>query len=309
MNARTRLSTWGAVALSVSVVLTGCSTGGSGGSDDGTSLSVYIDSAPSSIETWEALSAAYAEVNPDVKVTIEAHPPGSEGDNLIKTRLATGEMNDMFWYNSGSLFQALKADQNLVPLTDEPWAEKIDENFKKVVSTDTALYGAPVGPSFAGAVIYNKEIYADLGLEVPATWDEFMANNEAIKQSGLVAVVQTYGDTWTSQVPVLGDFSNVEKAQPGWAEAYTAGDAKFADQPALAGFEHLQALADAQVLNQDFASATYDDGVRMLATGEAAHYPMLTNNVTVAIGENYPEAMDTLGVFPMPRPTPRPTPG
>lgn len=300
MNARTRLSTWGAVALSVSVVLTGCSTGGSGGSDDGTSLSVYIDSAPSSIETWEALSAAYAEVNPDVKVTIEAHPPGSEGDNLIKTRLATGEMNDMFWYNSGSLFQALKADQNLVPLTDEPWAEKIDENFKKVVSTDTALYGAPVGPSFAGAVIYNKEIYADLGLEVPATWDEFMANNEAIKQSGLVAVVQTYGDTWTSQVPVLGDFSNVEKAQPGWAEAYTAGDAKFADQPALAGFEHLQALADAQVLNQDFASATYDDGVRMLATGEAAHYPMLTNNVTVAIGENYPEAMDTLGVFPMP---------
>lgn len=287
--------------LTAALAATGCSAG-SGSDDDGavSSLSVYIDSDPSSVALWDGLVEAYATANPDVAIEVETHPSGSEGDNLIKTRLSTGEMNDLFWYNSGSLFQATKPDQNLVPLSDEPWVDSLDENFRTVVSTDQGLYGAPVGVSFAGAVIYNKTIYADLGLEVPTTWDEYMANNEAIKAAGLVAVVQTYGDTWTSQVPVLGDFYNVEAAQPGWAEEYTAGTAKFADEPAIGGFEHLQDVYDAGLLNEDFASATYDDGVRMLAEDEAAHYPMLTSNVAGAIGENYPEAADTLGVFPLP---------
>ena len=52
---------------------------------------------------------------------MDNQPGGTEGDNLMKTKLATGEMADVFHYNSGSLFQALNPDQNLVPLTDEPW--------------------------------------------------------------------------------------------------------------------------------------------------------------------------------------------
>lgn len=299
---RTRSLTAGAAVVAAALALTACGGSGDGGGEggDATSLSVYIDSSPASVALWDGLKAAYAEENPDVTIEVETHPAGSEGDNLIKTRLATGEMNDLFWYNSGSLFQALNPDQNLVPLGDEDWVDTIDDNFKTVVSTDTDLYGAPVGASFAGAVIYNKSIYADLGLEVPTTWDEYMANNQAIKDAGLVAVAQTYGDTWTSQVPVLGDFYNVEAADPGWAEAYTQGEKKYADQPALAGFEHLQEVFDGGFLNEDFASAVYDDAVKMLAEGEAAHYPMLTGNVASSIGENYPDAADTLGVFPLP---------
>lgn len=301
MNVRTRFTAAGALALSASVALAGCSTAGGGdGGDDASTLTVYIDTAPNSIDLWDGLSAAYAETNPDVTVEVETHPGGSEGDNLVKTRLATGEMNELLWYNSGSLFKALNPDQNFHPLDDEEWVSKVDEDFQSVVSGDSALYGAPVGPSFGFAMIYNKDIYAELGLEVPTTWDEFMANNEAIKAAGKTAVVQTYGDTWTSQVLVLGDAYNVETQQPGWAEEYTAGQAKFAEQPALAGFQHLQQLADAGVMNEDFASATYDDGVRLLAEGEAAHYPMLTSNVASAIGENFPDAADTLGTFPIP---------
>ena len=49
-----------------------------------------------------------------------------------------------------------------------------------------------------GGIYYNKKIYADLGLKIPITWAEFMANNEKIKTAGNVPVVQTYKDTWTS---------------------------------------------------------------------------------------------------------------
>jgi raffinose/stachyose/melibiose transport system substrate-binding protein len=282
------------------VVLAGCSGGSGGGQDGAVELSVYIDSTPASVSLWDGLVAAYKEVAPDVTVSIETHPAGGEGDNLIKTRLSTGDMSDMFFYNSGSLMQALNPDQTLVSLSDQSWVGSLDQNFVDAVSTDAGLYGAPVGASFAGAMIYNKDVYADLGLEIPRTWDAFMANNEAIKAAGLVPVVQTYGDTWTSQLFVLGDFYNVSAADPEWATQYTAGKAKYVDQPAIEGFDYLQDVSEAGVLNQDFASATYEDGVRMIAEGQAAHYPMLTGNVAAAIGENFPDADASIGVFPIP---------
>ena len=292
--------TAGISALVLSATLAGCSGSGSGSGEATGELSVYIDSDPASVALWDGLTAAYAEANPDVKVTVETHPTGGEGDNLIKTRLATGEMNDLFWYNSGSLFQALAPEQNLVPLSDEPWADSLDENFKTVVSTDEALYGAPVGASFGFGIIYNKDIYEQLGLDVPTTMAEFDENNQKVKDAGMVPLVQTYGAAWTSQVPILGDFYNVQSEDPEWAEKYTANEVKFAEEPALAGFQHLQDAYDSDFLNEDFASATYDDGVRMLAEGKAAHYPMLTSNVANAIGANFPDAAQTLGVFPMP---------
>ncbi len=281
------------------LALAGCAGGGNG-AGSGDSLSIYIDSAPSTIALFDGLVEAYKQVEPDVTIELETHPAGGEGDNLVKTRLATGDMNDLFAYNSGSLLQALTPDNTLVSLADQSWVDKLDPNFTNAVSTENGLYGAPVFASFAGAMIYNKDIYADLDLEIPTTWDEFMANNEAISKAGLTPVVQTFGDTWTSQLFVLGDFYNVAAAEPDWADRYTAGEAKYVDEPALAGFQKGQDVFDAGFLNKDFASARYEDGVRMLAEGTAAHYPMLTGNVAPAIGENFPDADASIGVFPIP---------
>ena len=288
-----------ASTLAVALGATGCSSG-SGDGGDGTELSIYIDSAESSVTTFDGLIAAYKEVEPDVTITTETHPAGGEGDNLVKTRLATGEMNDLFYYNSGSLFQALNPDQTMVDLSGEDWVDSLLPDFVTTVSTDEGLYGAPAAASFAGAMIYSKPVYEQLGLTVPTTWDEFMANNVKIKAAGIDPIAQTYGDTWTSQLFVLGDFYNVLADDPDWAKEFTANERKFAEEPALAGFEHQQEAFDAGYFNKDFASATYDDGVRMLVEGTAAQYPMLTGNVAGAIGTNYPDAADSIGVFPIP---------
>jgi raffinose/stachyose/melibiose transport system substrate-binding protein len=296
---RTKKIVIAASTLAIALAATGCSTG-SGGDDDGSELSIYIDSAESSVATFDGIIAAYKEVNPDVTITTETHPAGGEGDNLVKTRLATGEMNDLFYYNSGSLFQALNPDDTLVDLSDESWVDSLLPDFVTTVSTDSGLYGAPAAASFAGAIIYSKPVYEQLGLTVPTTWDEFMANNETIKAAGIDPIAQTYGDTWTSQLFVLGDFYKVLAQDEDWASDFTANERKFAEEPALAGFEHQQEAFDAGYFNEDFASATYDDGVRMLVEGTAAQYPMLTGNVAGAIGANYPEAADSIGVFPLP---------
>jgi raffinose/stachyose/melibiose transport system substrate-binding protein len=275
---------------------------GSAGMADAVELSVLIASGPDDVAKTEALTAAYTEMHPDVTFEIELRAGGSEGDNIVKTRLATGEMADIFSYNSGSLFQALRPTRTMADLSDLPAMEQIMDGFKEVVTAEGAVYGVPYEGAMGGGIFYNTKVYEELGLEVPMTWDAFVANNAKIMEAGIVPVAQTYRDTWTSQLFVLADFFNVLAENPDFAEEYTANETKYATTPAaVRGFEHLQEGFEAGWWNEDFGAASYDDGIRMIATGEAAHYPMLSFAIS-AIQQNHPDLLNDVGFFAQPGP-------
>jgi raffinose/stachyose/melibiose transport system substrate-binding protein len=299
-QARSRLLVSSAAVTTTALLLGGC--GGSEQPSGPVTLSILVDSTETTMKTVKALTDAFTAAHPDITFSLEVRPQGSEGDNVTKTRLQTGDMTDLFYYNSGSLLQALAPEQTLVDLSGESFMAAVDDTFKKGVSAGSGVYGVPVGNAMGGGVLYNKKIYQQLGLQVPKTWDEFMANNKKIKDAGQVPVIQTYGtdSTWTSQLFVLGDYYNVQTAVPGWADKFTANQAHFADTPAArAGFEHLQSVHAAGYMNSDFGSATYADGVKKIATGEGAHYPMLTFAIT-EIKSNYPANLDDVGFFAIP---------
>ncbi len=295
--------TWVAL-LAAASVLAACGglgeTGDEGSDENGkVTISWLVDNSEQTLKPAEALAKAFTASNPNITVKIETRPQGGDGDNVVKTRLATGEMTDVFMYNSGSLFQALSPEKNLVPLTDQPWVNELEDAFKPTVSANEQLYGAPFGGSIGGGVLYNRKVYEQLGLEVPKTWAEFMANNAKLKAEGIAPVIQTYQETWTSQLLVLANHHNVAAADPGWAEKYTANQAKFAQDPALEGFQRLEAVHKAGFENKDYRSAKFDEGLRELATGKGAHYPMLT----VAVGNiatANPQEIGDIGFFAQP---------
>src|SRR5688572_27484528 len=76
-------------------------------------LTYLVDDSEANQATAKTLADAYMALHPNVTITIESRPGGTEGDNIVKTRLATGEMTDIFWYNSGSLLQALNPSETL----------------------------------------------------------------------------------------------------------------------------------------------------------------------------------------------------
>lgn len=267
---------------------------------DTVTLTWLVDDTVSTVSRSNALADAYMAQNPNVEIIIETRPGGADGDNIVKTRLATGEMTDIFWYNSGSLLQALNPAQTLVDISDQPFVENLVEGYVVTVSQGDAIFGVPVETGMGGGILYNTVVYEDLGLEVPTTWDEFVANNEAIAEAGIAPVLATFGDTWTSQLFVLADYYNVEQQEPGWAELYTANEAKYATTPAaLAGFEYMEQAYNEGWFQEDYATARFDGGLELLATGQAAHYPMLTFALA-NLAENYPEYLDDIGFFAQP---------
>lgn len=265
-------------------------------------LTYLVDDSQNSQDTAKALAAAYTAMHPNVKINVESRPGGTDGDNIVKTRLATGDMSDLFWYNSGSLLQALHPTDTLVDISQEPFMANIVESFLPTVSQNGQVFGVPSGTALGGGVLYNKKVYEQLGLKVPTTWAEFEANNEKIKAAGIAPIIQSYGanSTWTSQLFVLADYCNVQQAMPSFAADYTANKIKIGETPAaMAGFNYLQEGNQKGWYQQDYATTTFDQALQLLADGKGAHYPMLSFALST-IATNSPDVVKDIGFFGQP---------
>jgi raffinose/stachyose/melibiose transport system substrate-binding protein len=277
-------------------------TAASGGAATGTNvtLTYLVDDSQTTKDITAALVAAYTAKHPNVKITIETRPGGSEGDNLVKTRLATGEMNDIFFYNSGALLQALHPTDTLVDISKEPYIANIQDVFLPTVSQSGQIFGVPTGTAMGGGVLYNKKVFAQYGISVPTTWADFAANNDKLKAAGMPPVLQTYGDTWTSQLFVLADYYNVAQASPTFADDYTAGKIKFASDPAaMEGFGYLEEGFKKGWYQKDFATTKFEQGLKLLADGKVAQYPQLSFTLST-IAANSPTEVNDIGFFGLP---------
>ena len=272
-----------------------------GGGEDVT-LSLLIDDTETTNLLTTGVTEAFTELHPNITFDIETRPGGADGDNIVKTRLSTGEMSDVFFYNSGSLLQALNPEQSMVDLTGDPMLDDVVDAFIPTVTQNGKVFGVPFGTGIGGGILYNMPIFEEQGLEVPVTWEEFEANNDALKEAGITPVGASFGTTWTSQLFVLADYHNVAEAEPNFAEDYTANKAKYATTPAaLTSFERLQEASDKGWWNEDYGSATFEDAQAMLLDGEIAQYPMLTFALPALEALDAEKAQD-IGFFAQPGP-------
>ena len=145
----------------------GSSEPGGGDSAEATTITYLVDNGDSSVKSANLMIAAFQKDNPGITIKLDTRPGGSDGDNLVKTKLATSDMAEVFGYNNGSLFQALKPSQNLTDLSDQPWASGLQKLFTDSTTADGKLYGAPLGTAFGGGVLYNIPGVQEAGPDHP----------------------------------------------------------------------------------------------------------------------------------------------
>ena len=294
----------GTVLLLTGMVLSGALWANGGGEDDGdkpVELTLLTSQNQNDQLMINALIDAYTAENRNVTFDVEVPPGvGVEIDNLVKLRVAQGDMNDIFYYNCGSLLQTLRPAQTLVDLSGESFMANVSESFTPAVTQGKGIYGVPVGYASAGGILYNKKIYEKLGLKKPRTWEEFAANNETIKAAGISPVLATFGDDWTAQLFVLADFYNVAQSQPNFADDYTQNRVKYSTSSAARrGFEYIQEAYEKGWYQKDFATTRFEQGLQMLAEGSVAHYPMLTQ-VMNTVATSWPDLVNDIGFFALP---------
>lgn len=252
-------------------------------------------------DKWNAMTAAFMKANPDIIVKTNFVPGGVEGDALVKSQLASGTMTDVFAYNVGALMQAIDPVRNLVNLKNEPWMKSVNTGFiPSATGADGGVYAAPFGTAMGGGILYNKRIYSKLGLQIPLTWKDFMANNAKIKKAGITPVISSWKDSWTAQLFVLGDHFNVAAAMPGFEDKFTKNKIVLAKNAAtLAGFQHLEEVRKAGYYNKDVAATTFAKALEYLALGKGAHYPMLSAGIDTIVA-NFPTKASDIGFMAQP---------
>jgi len=259
-------------------------------------ITVLVDNDTSTVG-FDAVCELAKEVL-GITVTKEFRVGGNEGANIVKTRLASGDMADLCLYNSGANLKALNPDQYFIDISEYEWVERLDDTYRNTVTVEGKTFGVPYSSSSSGCVLYNKAVYEEYGLKVPTSWSEFMENCEVLKQAEKMALIGTFSDAWTSQVLFLGDFYNVNASDPDFANNFEAGITKWATSEAgLRSFEKLGETTE--YYNADYLSTSYDDGCSMLVNGEGVHWVMLSQALT-NIYSLYGEEMDNIGMFAIP---------
>lgn len=289
----------GVILFAPSVLFAGGQKDPASTEDDGkVTLTLLVDK-DTSLEGIKAV-AAKIEKELNIETLFELRPGGSEGENVLKTRLATGEVADLIYFNSGSLLTALNPERNFIDLTNEPYMETFTDSYKTTVTVNGKIFGIPASSSAVGGWLYNKQVYREMGLSIPKTWDELMSNCQVIKDAGLTAVIGSYKDAWTSQLILLSDYYYVHMGISDFANKYTKNEINFSSTAkAVRAFEKLADVFNRGYMNTDFNATTYDEALRMLAMGEGVHYPMLTFAFAV-LASNYPEALEDIGIFAQP---------
>ena len=151
-------------------------------------------------------------------------------------------------------------------------------------------------------MMYNKKVYESLGTRDSDDVGRVHRNSEKIKAEGdgITPILQSYGDTWTSQLFVLGDFANVAKQDPNWADDYTEQQGEVRRRARVRGLRaHRRRCFDKGLMNEDYPSMTNAQAMEALATGAGAMYPMLTGTIAT-IQQNNPDKVDDIGVFALP---------
>ncbi|HEY0189033.1 MAG TPA: extracellular solute-binding protein [Cellulomonas sp.] len=156
--------------------------------------------------------------------------------------------------------------------------------------------------AMAAAVIYNKRIFADNGLEVPTTWDELIDVCERLQAAGITPIYATFADSWTI---AQGWFDYAVGGMVDVRDFYTrmnelgeqvGPDSEVSYQSTL--LEPVQRMMElVPYTNDDRASRAYGDGNTAMSAGGAAMYlqgPWALLEISKA------ETDVDLGTFPLP---------
>ncbi|MGA5433707.1 ABC transporter substrate-binding protein [Streptomyces cellulosae] len=189
-----RAAATGAVMLSLALAATACGGGsstGGGSNDSPKELTYWASNQGASIEVDKKVLQPELdkfEKQTGIKVKLEV-VPWSDLLNRILTATTSGQGPDVL--NIGNTWSAsLQATGGLLPWDDKQF-EKIGGKDRFVDSAlgSTGAEGQPPAAvplySMAYALYYNKQMFADAGIDgPPATWDEFVAAGKKLSKDG-----------------------------------------------------------------------------------------------------------------------------
>lgn len=227
---------------------------------------VHYLSEPQKIAALDEMVAGFETAYPNVKVNQESTTLENYQD-VLKLKFSTGDVPDVL-FGGPKTYSVFVESGNIEDLTNQEFVDRVQQSTLENVKIDGKVYGIPLDV-MANAVLYNKDIFAEVGLEIPKTYSEFMDVCRKLDEAGYAACTAGYQDG----ISVGANFYTIFYGAPyermsGFEDEMLEGKMHAGDYPELArALTQWREIMNYQ--NKDRRSVNTDRAEQMFANGEA----------------------------------------
>ena len=242
-------------------------------------LKIFLDTSnPAPRATMEKMIADFGALHPGLEISTtvidrEAYK------TQIRNFLTADSPDVATWYAANRMTPYVNA--GLFEDVSDLWAEpEIAENLastKGAMTIDGKQWGVPY-TYYQWGIYYRKDIYEELGLSEPATFEEMKSNCQTIIDSGRACY--TIGSKFLWTAGGWFDYLNMRTNGFDFHMDLAAGKVKWTDDRVRATFANWRELIDMGAYVENHQNYSWQEALPFMANGEAAAY--LMGNFAVA---------------------------
>lgn len=284
-------------ALAVSLLTAGLimMTAGCSSSDkeNGKTVVRMLQYKPEAVDAFEEMEKRFNESHDDILLKIESP---NEAMTVLKTRLIKEDYPDIVGIGGDINYSNFLDAELFMDISDFEVVSEIKPAYLEIEKAlefipQEGVYGLPYVANCAG-VLYNKDMFAENGWEIPETWTEFITLCEEIKASGNLPLYFGFKDTWTCLAP--WNSLAVGLAPADTCSQVNSGNTTFAAEYAETAEKNKKLL---EYCEPDPFAYSYNDACTAFARGESAMYVIGSYAVPQILSVNPDMNIDS---FPFP---------
>ena len=254
-------------------------------------------SDPAPKAAFEELIKYFEAENSDI--TIKWNLFDHEGYKTSIRNFLTADAPDVAnWYAGNRMLPYVNA--GLFEAVDDVWDSAGLNDTLASASASMTIDGKKWGVPYTyynWGVYYRKDIFENLGIDVPKTWDDFKAAGATLNANGVTPI--TIGSKYLWTAGGVFDYLNLRTNGYDFHMALTKGEVAWTDDRVKATFSNWKELVDAGFFLENHAALSWQEALAPMVQGDAAMYVM--GNFAVAPLREAGLSDDQLGFFQFPQ--------
>lgn len=216
--------------------------------------------------------SAWNDEHPDQQISVEEYANDAYKEK-VRTAVGSGEAPTLILNWTGGTLADYVEEGDVTDIS-EGTQELIDQVMPSVAqngAVDGTQYAVPFNDVQPIVLFYNAELFGQVGVEVPTTWDELMTAVEAFNAEGITPFSLAGQSVWPELMWI--QYLTDRIAGPEAFQAVVDGEPGAWSHPGITeALEKIQQLVDAGAFGDAFGSVSADGGadVALVHTGQAA---------------------------------------
>lgn len=226
--------------------------------------------------------------------------PDNQMDSLVRMKVNSGEIPDILDYDIPNAYGLINPEMYLEDLSDETWVERLTST-EYVEYADGNIYALPLQESSGlGGIIYNKAVFAELGLSIPTTEEEFYELCQTLLEANITPILMSS----EFAIPQMWIEYGISLALGSEESCLEVVEVLEKQEGLLGDYEEIVEVLDCYLglfeknfVNTDFQIINYSELCQRIGDGTGA---MMLGNYDHVTEIEYLNQEVELGIFPIP---------